>query len=75
MNWCYTFLYYKSDDNFTIENASLGDTWDIRSTATLSYSNGAFHLRDFDDDNPMVGVREEYTTEVTYGSLPDYEGF
>ena len=72
------YMIYYCDSRsytFTIENASLGDTWDIRSTATLSYSNGAFYLRDFDDDNPMVGVREEYTTEVTYGSLPDYERF
>lgn len=66
--------YYWSSRNyhFTINNASLGESWEIRSTATLSYSNGAFHLRDFDSDTPFSGCREEYTTEVTYGSLFEY---
>lgn len=61
------------DYNFTVENASLSDTWEIRSTATLSYSNGAFHLRDFVEDHPYNSVREEYTTEDTFGSLPEIE--
>ena len=61
--------------DFTIEDVSLSDTWDIRSTATLSYSNGSFHMVDFVEDTPYSGTREEYTTDIVYGDLAEYNRY
>ena len=59
--------------NFTIDVTSLSEEWRIRDTATMTYRDGAFHIIDVETDTPYSRITETYTTDITFGELPERE--
>ena len=58
--------------NFTLDASELSGTCQIRDTATLTYSDGVFHIVDVDTDTPYSRITETYTTDIYFGDLPNY---